>query len=135
MRKLPSYFKDDNHFLRKINEINNSESLPADTLLVTLDFKSLYTYIKHENDTIACKHYMHVNNYDEYKGKTLLKFIKLVLTCNNLRFQGSHYIQQTGTAMGTRIAPTYENLYMGLLEEQFYRAKYLRTISVVHIHR
>ena len=41
VRKLPSYLKDDNHFLRKLNEINNSETLPADTLLVTWDIKSL----------------------------------------------------------------------------------------------
>ena len=118
VRKLPSYLKDDNHFLRKINEINNSETLPADTLLVTWDVKSLYTNITHENGMRACEHYMRVNNYDEYKRTTVLDFIKLVLTCNNLTFQGSHYIQQTGTAMGTRMAPTYANLYMGLLEEQ-----------------
>ena len=118
VQTLPSYLKDDNHFLRKINEINNSETLPADTLLVTLDVKSLYTNITHENGIRACEHYMRINSYDEYKRTTVLKFIKLVLTCNNLTFQGSHYIQQTGTAMGTRMAPTYANLYMGLLEEQ-----------------
>ena len=49
VRKLPSYLKDDNHFLRKITEINNSETLPADTPLVTWDVKSLYTNITHEN--------------------------------------------------------------------------------------
>ena len=61
---------------------------------------------------------MRVNNYGEYKRTTVLEFMKLVFTCNNLTFQGNHYIQQTGTAMGTRMAPTYANLYMGLLEEQ-----------------
>ena len=118
VRKLPSYLKDDNHFLRIITEINNSETLPADTLLVTWDFKSLYTNITHENGMRASKHYMRVNNYDEYKTTTFLKFIQLVLTCNNLTFQGIHYIQQTGTAMGTRMAPTYANLHKGLLKEQ-----------------
>ena len=118
MRKLPSYLKDDNHFLRKINEINNSEKLSAGTLLVTWDVKSLYTNIMHENGIRACEHYMRVNNYDENKRTTILEFIKLVLTCNNLTFQGNHYIQQTGTAMGTKMAPTYANLFMGLLEEQ-----------------
>ena len=86
VRKLPSYLKDDNHFLPKITEINNSETLSADTLLITWDVKSLYTNITHENGMRACEHYMHVNNYDKYKRTTILKFIQLVLTCNNLTF-------------------------------------------------
>ena len=116
--KITILSQGDNHFLRKITEINNSETLPPDTLLVAWDVKSLYTNITNENGMRACEHYMSVNNYDEYKRTTVLKFIQLVLTCNNLTFQGSHYTQQIGTAMGTRMAPTYANLYMGLLEEQ-----------------
>ena len=118
VRKLPSYLKDDNHFLRKINEINNSEKWPAGTLLVTRDVKSLYANITYEHGIRACEHYMRVNNYDENKRTTILKFIKLVLTCNNLTLQGNHYIKQTGTAMGIKMAPTYANLFTGFLEEQ-----------------
>ena len=61
---------------------------------------------------------MRLNNFTDNKTKTILKFIKLVLTCNNLSFQGKHFIQQTGTAMGTKMAPTYANLFMGYLESQ-----------------
>ena len=34
-------------------------------------------------------------------------------------FQGKHFVQQTGTAIGTKIAPSYENLYMGRFEDRF----------------
>ena len=53
------------------------------------------------------------------KRETIVKFINLVLTCNNLTFQGQHFVQQTGTAMGTKMAPSYANLYMGRLEDHF----------------
>ena len=61
---------------------------------------------------------MRAHGFNEDKISTILKFINLVLTCNNLTFQGNHFVQQTGTAMGTKMAPTYANLFMGHLEEQ-----------------
>ena len=61
---------------------------------------------------------MRLNNFDDNKIATILNFIRLVLTCNNLTFQGVNYVQQTGTAMGTKRAPTYANLFIGHLEEQ-----------------
>ena len=116
--KLPSYLKDDNDFLRKLNDLNSNHTLPPGTLLVTWDVKSLYTNIPHEGGTKACNHFMTLDNFPDNKIQTILSFIKLVLTCNNLVFQGNHFIQQTGTAMGTRMAPTYANLYMGYLENE-----------------
>jgi len=34
-------------------------------------------------------------------------------------FNSLHYLQVKGIAMGTRMAPSYANLYMGSLEEDF----------------
>ncbi len=108
-----------NDFLCKLQEINKPyQTLPSDTLLVTWDVKSLYTNIPHANGIKACEHFPRHNNYNNNKVDTILNFIELVLTCNNLTFQGNHYVQQTGTAMGTKMAPTYANLYMGHLEQQ-----------------
>ncbi|KAL9966489.1 hypothetical protein ACROYT_G024571 [Oculina patagonica] len=116
--KLPSYLKDDNDFLRKLIDLNSSHTLPPGTLLVTWDVKFLYTNIPHEGGMKACNHFMTLDNFSDNKIQTILNFIKLVLTCNNLVFQESHFVQQTGTAMGTRMAPTYANLYMGHLESK-----------------
>jgi hypothetical protein len=44
--------------------------------------------------------------------------LTLVLKNNNLTFDGNHYLQINGTAMGTKIAPSYANIFMGDLEER-----------------
>ena len=118
VKKLPSYLKDDNDFLRKLVEINNTETLPPETLLVSWDVKSLYTNIPHASGMGACEYYMRAHGFNEDKISIILRFVNLVLTCNNLTFQGNHFVQRTGTAMGTKMAPTYANLFMGHLEEQ-----------------
>ena len=48
----------------------------------------------------------------------LLKFIHTILTCNSFKFHDKFYLQISGTAMGTKMAPNYANLFMGQLEEQ-----------------
>ena len=115
------HLKDDSDFLCKLVELNNNHTLPPETILVTWDVKSLYTNIPHEGGIKACDYFMRRHNFPNDKRETTIQFINLVLTCNNLTFQGKHYVQQTGTAMGTRMAPSYASLYMGQLEDHFLR--------------
>ena len=42
-----------------------------------------------------------------------------MLKLNNFTFNGEHYIQIKGTAMGTRMTPNVANVYMGRLENKF----------------
>jgi hypothetical protein len=44
--------------------------------------------------------------------------LTLVLKNNNFTFDGNHYLQINGTAMGTKMAPSYDNIFMGDLEER-----------------
>ncbi len=37
---------------------------------------------------------------------------------NNFNFNGKNYLQVGGTAMGTRLAPSYANIFMGRLEQK-----------------
>ena len=41
-----------------------------------------------------------------------------VLHKNNFQFNGEHYLQIGSTAMGTKVAPSYANLFMVRLEEK-----------------
>ena len=41
----------------------------------------------------------------------------MILTMNNFSFNNEHYLQVHGTAMGTRMAPSYANLFMGRFEQ------------------
>ena len=49
---------------------------------------------------------------------SLLTLLKMVLELNNFQFNGQNYLQIGGTAMGTRVAPTLANLFMGHFEEK-----------------
>ena len=42
----------------------------------------------------------------------------MILTMNNFSFNNEHYLQKHGTAMRTRMAPSYANLFIGKFEQQ-----------------
>ncbi|CAN7986166.1 unnamed protein product, partial [Ixodes hexagonus] len=110
-----SYVKDTNHFLQIIAEIN----LPQNASLVTLDVSSLYTNIPHAEGIQAT-----VSAYDKKPDKlvdseTLSKLLDLILNFNHFEFDNDHYLQINGTAMGTKMAPNYANIFMGDLEDKF----------------
>ena len=46
--------------------------------------------------------------------------LKVILENNNFRFNDRFYNQIKGTAMGTKVAPTYANLVMGYLERNLF---------------
>ena len=45
------------------------------------------------------------------------KVLEILLKCNNFKFARKHFLQINGTAIGTRVAPTYANLFMANYEE------------------
>ena len=47
----------------------------------------------------------------------LVTMLTMVLKKNNFTFNGDHYLQINGTAMGTKMAPYYANIFMGKLEK------------------
>ena len=54
--------------------------------------------------------------------------MNLILKNNVFEFNEQFYLQIQGTAMGTKMAPAYANLFMGKLEE------YLINLAPNHIH-
>ena len=53
----------------------------------------------------------------------LCRLIKLILSTNSFTFNEEYYLPIHGTAMGTCIAPSYANLFMGKLEQEFLRTQ------------
>ena len=45
---------------------------------------------------------------------TLCDLIRMILTINNFSFNDSNYLQIHGTAMGTKMVPSYTNLFLVL---------------------
>ena len=48
----------------------------------------------------------------------LAEMLTLVLKNNNFTLDRNHYLQINGTAMGTKMAPSYANIFMGDLQER-----------------
>ena len=51
---------------------------------------------------------------------TLIRLAELVLTFNNFSFDGENYQQISGVAMGTKMGPSYANLFVGYVEKQIF---------------
>ena len=112
----PSYIRDTTHFLQIV--LNHNFHIPKDSWLVTLDVKSLYTSIP-QNEGIECCLYA-INEH--YQGtppldiKHLQQMFEFVLKHNYFTFNDKFYLQTHGTAMGTKMAPNYANIFMTKIE-------------------
>ena len=116
-KSLPSYIKDTNEFVKYIE----STKLPKDCILCTLDVSSLYTNIPTEDGIHAAL--QAIENWDNKDPlcpptSWLKKLLELILYKNVFRFNDNFYIQKQGTAMGTKMAPAYANIFMGALESR-----------------
>lgn len=122
--KLNSHIKDTFHFIEELKTIQ--QPLSKDTLLVTVDVESLYTNICHEDGLAAMKYYLDQREQLNPSTDFLITIAKKVLMMNAFRFQDSYYLQKKGTAMGTRMAPSYANLFMGMFETNFLASQTLK---------
>ena len=100
--------------------------LPENAILVTADVTSLYTNIPHEEGIESVLHYMklHANTLPPGTPSphTIGVLLEAILKNNNLSFMDRHFVQLVGTAMGTKAAPPYANLFMGCHEETIQEA-------------
>ena len=123
-QRTESYIRDTKDFLNKIKTI---EHLPTTTILVTMDVKSLYTNIDHEEGAEACFTYLERRTSKTIPSIILKNLILFVLKSNIFRFGIKLYRQIKGTAMGTPMAPNYANLFMASLEEKIINQFYKKT--------
>ena len=110
-KNLPSHIKDTTDYLKEMENLTIQENIT----LVTMDVTSLYTNIPHDDGIAACRTIWEQRTNQEPRTECLVETLTLVLKSNN--FDGNHYLQINGTAMGTNMAPSYANIFMGDLEE------------------
>ena len=113
VEKLSSYVKDTSDFIRKIQNVKN---ISKESFLVTLDVSSLYTNIPHDEGIKTCSETLRAFKTPA-EIQSLSKLLELVLTKNNFQFGDDNYLQVLGTAMGTKMAPSYASIFMGQLEK------------------
>ena len=86
-----------------------------------MDVKSLYTVIPHRDSLEALKFFFNKRTLLEPSNTTLIRLAELVLTLNNFSFDGEHYQQISGVAIGTKMGPRYANLFVGYVEQQIFK--------------
>ena len=119
VKSLPAYIKDTNHFLNLIFSIPTP--LPKDTLLATIDVKSLYTNIPiDEGVSASLDGLMDLRGDDWPLLPIIYQLMIFILKHNYFVFRDEFYLQKHGTAMGTKMAPSFANIFMGALEGSFF---------------
>ena len=112
-------------FLQKLEKVDN---LTGDEILLTLDVSALYTNIPNEEGTMALRALRIARPTNSQPNNlSLVKLLAQVLSLNNFQFDGKDYFQVGGTAMGTRVAPSYANIFMSDFEEKHIYSYELQT--------
>ena len=117
VKSLPSYIKVSQHALEIFRDFN---FLGQDKLIFTMDISSLYTVIPNSEGLLALKYFFDQRTVKEPSSETLLRLAELVLTLNCFSFAGNYYKQINGVAVGTKMGPSYANLFVGYIEHQFF---------------
>jgi hypothetical protein len=116
---IDSHVKDTTHFLQLTSKLG---TIPEGALLVTLDVVGLYPNIPTVQGITAAKQALDRSRPGanvKPSNRILIKLLHLVLRRNNFVFNGQHYLQLRGTAIGTKLAVGFANNYMGFFERLF----------------
>ncbi|XP_072410591.1 uncharacterized protein [Chiloscyllium punctatum] len=112
---IPSFCRDTTDFLQKLSTHGPVE---PGTFLVTMDVSALYTSIPHNDGIAATASVLNTNNCQS--PNTILQLIHFILDHNVFTFDNQFFIQTHGTAMGTKFAPQYVNIFMHRFKQEFF---------------
>ncbi len=114
VQNILSYVQHTTDFMNKLEDFSCNNQI----ILEALDVTSLYTNIPNQEGINAVYRTLLRNHRDIPYIGSLIKLFKVVLHYNNFTFFGENYLQVGGTDMGTKLAPTYPNIFMGELEQK-----------------
>ena len=109
-----SYIKDTTDFINFLEKTK----IGQDTILVSMDVSSLYTNIPQEEGmNIVCKAYEKFHKHNTpIPTHYLREMLGLILNENSFQFNGENFLQTHGTAMGTKMAVSFANIFMAEIE-------------------
>ena len=117
VKSLPSYIKDRNHALEIFRNFNFSGE---NKIIFTMDVTSLYTVIPNNEGLLALQYFFNQRPIKKPSSETLLRLAELVLALNCFSFGDNYYKQINNVAMGTKMGPSYANLFVGFIENKFF---------------
>ena len=116
MQFIPSYIKDTTEVINKLASVR---TIQPDVLLVMMDVASLNANIPHIDRVDACSKFINDHRVPNIFTVALCSLISFILTHNNLVFDDHSYLQTSGTAMGTKMEPSFAILFMSYIEQIF----------------
>ena len=117
VKSLPSYIKDSHYALEIFRDFN---FLREDKLIFTMEISSLYTVIPNSEGLLVLKYFFDRRTVKEPSKETLLRLAELVLALNCFSFAGNYFKQVNDVATGTKMGPSYANLFIGYVEHQVF---------------
>ena len=90
-----------------------------------MDVTSLYTNIPQEEGiTTVCNEYeTFYKNNPPIPTRFIREMLQLILKENSFQFNGKHYLQTHGTAMGTKMAVAFANIFMSAIGTEIIRLR------------
>ena len=116
VKKLPSFIEDTPDFLREVERRNSLGNLPPHAIPVSMDVVALYPNVPWKEGLEAMELAGERREDKSVPTQFLARLMLIVLATNIFEFDGKLYLQKYGTAIGTRAAPTFANLFMGWWE-------------------
>ena len=115
-QKQQSYLKDTTDFINFLEKIK----VPKNAILVSMDVTSLYTNIPQEEgiETVCRAYDIFYNNEPPVPTRLINRALRLILQENSFQFMEGHYLQTHGTAMGTKMAVAFANIFMAKIETE-----------------
>ena len=116
-RAHPSFLEDTPDLLRQLDQL---DGIPDDAILVTADISAMYQNIDRLDGLAAVRRALDTREESDTAAPTelLVKLLDLVLRHNLFEFDGQLYRQLTGTAMGTRAAPSLANIFCAEIDAE-----------------
>ena len=111
-----SYLRDSSAFIHYLE----TTRFPKNVILVTIDVSALYTSIPQREGIQACVEAAREHYPNEPDVPNIVStFLQYILQANVFEFDRKIFLQKHGTAMGTKVAPCFANLFMSGLESVF----------------
>ena len=112
---IPSYIKDSPHLISLLE----NTPISSNAILTTIYAPNLYTNIPQDEGTEACLDAIEASEISHIPLDVLCQLFEIVHRCNVFSFDGKINEQIQGMTMGTKMAPSYANMFMDRFERAF----------------
>ena len=83
----------------------------------------MYTNIDNKDGLMAVKSLFEKHPDPSRPDGDILELLRICLENNDFLFDGQFWLQISGTAMGRIFAPSYANLFMAVIEQDFFLSR------------